>query len=204
MEIYVDARGKTCSQPVLMIKKALESLDEGKIITAVDNDIAKDDVTKLIQNQKLNYSIKEESGVFEIIIEKGSSGTEVTVPVTVEEPFKVNTLTDQYYIIMITKDTLGEGAEELGKLLLRNYLYTLLEVDQLPLSLLFVNSGIYLTTEGSQVIDILKQFQEKGVEILSCETCLDYYQLKDKLLVGRVTNMHEIVEKTIMTKTVSI
>ena len=92
----------------------------------------------------------------------------------------------------------------MGKLLLKNYLYTLLEMNLLPSSLLFVNKGVNLTTEGSGVIDILKQLEKKGVEILSCGTCLDYYNLKDKLSVGSATNMYEIAEKTTKMRTVSL
>ena len=203
MEIYVDARGKACPHPVLMTKKALESMEEGRVVTSVDNDIARENVEKLAKNKKLNYFIKEKSSGVEITIEKGS-GAEVTIPITVKESLEANTLIDGSYAVIIAKDTFGEGARELGKLLLRNYLYTLPEMELLPASLLFVNSGVNLTTEGSDVIDILKQFEEKGVEILSCGTCLDFYNLKDKLSVGRVTNMYEIAEKTTKMRTVSL
>ncbi|HHV17294.1 MAG TPA: sulfurtransferase-like selenium metabolism protein YedF [Thermoanaerobacterales bacterium] len=203
MEIYVDARGKACPQPVLMTKKALESMDEGRVVTAVDSDIAKENVEKLAKSKKLNYFIKERSSGIEITIEKGS-GAEVTIPVTVKETFEANTLIDGSYTVLISKDTFGEGARELGKLLLKNYLYTLLEMNLLPSSLLFVNKGVNLTTEGSGVIDILKQLEKKGVEILSCGTCLDYYNLKDKLSVGSATNMYEIAEKTTKMRTVSL
>jgi selenium metabolism protein YedF len=203
MEIYVDARGKACPQPVLMTKKALESMDEGRVITAVDNDIARENVEKLVKSKNLNYFINKKSSAIEITIDKGS-GAEVTIPVTVKESLEANTLIDGPYAVMLAKDTFGDGARELGKLLLKNYLYTLLEMDLPPSSLLFVNSGVNLTTEGSDVIDILKHLEEKGVEILSCGTCLDYYHLKDKLSVGRVTNMYEIAEKTTKIRTVSL
>ncbi len=203
MEVYVDARGKACPQSVLMTKKALESIDAGKVVTAVDNDVARENIAKLAKSQKLNYFIEEKSSAIEITIDKGS-GAEVTIPVTVKEAVEANTLIAGSYVVLIIKDTFGNGAEELGKLLMRSYLYTLLEIDLLPSSLLFVNSGVNLTTEGSDVIDILKQLEEKGVEILSCGTCLDFYHLKNKLSVGRVTNMYEIAEKTTKLRTISL
>ena len=71
---------------------------------------------------------------------------------------------------------------------------TLLDLKPIPSRLIFINSGVRLTTEGSEVLESLKALSEKGVEILSCGTCLDFYHLKEKLKVRVVSNMFDIAQ----------
>lgn len=97
-------------------------------------------------------------------------------------------------VIMIATDVMGTGSEELGCNLMKSYIYSLTEADQKPQTIMFLNKGVYLTTKGSHVLDLIKQLEEDGVEILSCGTCLDYYDLKEQLEVGAVTNMYSNVE----------
>ena len=98
-------------------------------------------------------------------------------------------------VIYVSTDKMGQGADDLGKILIKGYFYALTEVKPYPKTLIFVNSGVYLTTEGSEVLEYLKTLADQGVEIVSCGTCLDFYHLKDKLAVGSITNMYSIVEK---------
>ncbi|MEA1974741.1 MAG: sulfurtransferase-like selenium metabolism protein YedF, partial [Bacillota bacterium] len=103
--------------------------------------------------------------------------------------------------ILFTSDEMGLGNDELGKVLMTGYIYTLTEMEELPKYIMFVNSAVKLTTKGSKCIDDIKKLEEKGVEILSCGTCLDFLKidLKD-LQVGSVTNMYTIVDNTINVK----
>lgn len=96
--------------------------------------------------------------------------------------------------IMITTDSIGTGKEELGHALMKSFIYSLTEVDEKPASIMFLNEGIKLTTEGSPVEELLIQLEHDGVGILTCGACLDYYDLADKLIVGEVTNMYYNVE----------
>lgn len=97
-------------------------------------------------------------------------------------------------VMMIAADQLGRGEEELGVKLMTTYLYSLTEADQLPKTMFFMNRGVFLTTHGSPAEEHVKALAEAGVEIFSCGTCLEYYGLQDKLLVGEVTNMYSVVE----------
>lgn len=97
-------------------------------------------------------------------------------------------------IYVITQDTLGHGKVELGEVLMKGFIYTLLEIKPMPKAILFMNGGILLTVEGSPVIGNLEKLEQAGVEILSCGTCLDYFEVKDKLAIGGITNMYTIVE----------
>ena len=90
---------------------------------------------------------------------------------------------------MITSDRLGDGPEELGRLLMKNFIHTLLETGRLPTRMLFLNSGVFLTCEGSEVLEALGKLHGMGVEIFSCGLCLDFFKIKEKLRVGTTTNM---------------
>jgi len=96
-------------------------------------------------------------------------------------------------LLLITSSTLGEGELDLGERLLRNFLSQLLESGAIPARIICMNSAIFLTTEGSPVLDLLAQFAAEGSEIFSCGTCLEYYGRKDRLAVGKPTNMSDTV-----------
>ena len=97
-------------------------------------------------------------------------------------------------VIMIASNTIGKGSEELGETLMKSYIYSLTEVDIKPSAILFLNSGVYLTTKGSPVLEHLTRLSEDGVELLSCGACLNYFGLEDALEVGEVTNMYYNLE----------
>lgn len=190
MAIEVDCRGKKCPEPVIMTKKALDSIECGKVMAVVDNEVARDNIIKLAKHNGYNYFCEEKEGEYRIYIEK-NPGEEKTDGMGKEKVEK----RAYPYVILITGDTLGKGSEELGKLLMRNYIYTLKDIEHLPECIMFLNKGVYLTTKRSEVLETLKELESKGVEVLSCGTCLDYYGLKEELAVGSVTNMYAIAEK---------
>ena len=106
-------------------------------------------------------------------------------------------------VIYISADSMGRGSEELGRLLVRNFLYTVNE-GEAPWRIIFINSGVQLAVNGSEVMGTLNQIEVKGTEILSCGTCLDYFGLKTELAAGRVSNMSEILDSlTKATKIIS-
>ncbi|OHW61618.1 SirA-like protein [Andreesenia angusta] len=191
MMIEIDARGENCPKPVIMTKKALESIGAGEgIVTIVDNEMAKENVSKLLKSMDIDFKVDQKEGDY--YITAGSVEVEIAgagAKKDSDENVSKNT------VIMFDKDKMGHGNDELGAVLIKGFIYTLTELEELPSALLFVNSGIKLTTTGSAVIEDIKQLEARGVEILSCGTCLDYYGLQDGLEVGGVTNMYTIVEK---------
>lgn len=188
MKKEVDARGQLCPKPVIMTKKALDEITDGTITTIVDNEVAKENVLKLAKSMNYSYDVEKSSdNEFYIHITKGESKEEVQATCT------PNTFKDM--AIVFGQDRLGHGLDELGEVLIKGFIYTLTESTPFPSVLLFLNGGVKLTTEGSEVIEDLKKLEAEGVEILSCGTCLDYYDIKDKLMVGEITNMYTIVEK---------
>ncbi|MGE5630600.1 MAG: sulfurtransferase-like selenium metabolism protein YedF [Caulobacteraceae bacterium] len=177
----IDARGLACPQPVILTKKALEEIVEGEVITVVDNITARENVSRLAANLNYEYEVSDNGGCYSIKIKKTGKGA------------KTETKTDST-VIVITTNKLGQGDEALGKVLMKSYTYALTEVNPLPIAVLFLNSGVKLTTEGSEVLENLEKLYEAGVELISCGTCLDFYNLKDKLKIGIVGNMYSIIE----------
>ncbi len=181
--MVVDARGLSCPQPVLKTKEALESINEGIVEVLVDNPASKENVKRFAEKMGCNVEIKEEENFFRVKIIKGF---------TCEIPITQSDLSDK--VVVILSDSMGEE-KELGKMLMKAFLSTLKEATQKPKKILFINRGVFLTTEGSPVIDVLKELENMGIEILSCGTCLDYFNLKDKLAIGKITNMYDTVEE---------
>jgi len=178
----IDARGLACPQPVILTKKALEEIDEGEVVTIVDNATARENVSRLAANLNYEYEVSGEEGCQYIKIIK-KAGT------------KKQEKEKDSIVVVITSDSLGRGSEELGKVLMKSYTYALSETTPLPKAVLFMNGGVKLTTEGSEVLENIKKLESAGVKIISCGTCLDFYNLKDKLQAGIVGNMYSIVEE---------
>lgn len=196
MRIELDAKGLACPKPVINTKKKLDSIEQGVVEVTVDNEIAKENILKLAKSMNLEANVlKTEKDSICIEIIKGEN-------VIIEEKSQ-ESLADT--CIFINSDKMGTGNDELGQVLIKGYIYTLTESKPYPKSILFVNSGIKLTTENQATVENLKILQDAGVEILSCGTCLDYYGLKEELKVGTVTNMYTIVESmNNSSKTISI
>lgn len=96
-------------------------------------------------------------------------------------------------VVFLNKDRVGHGDDELGKMLMEAFLTNVLKVEPLPTHIAFMNSGVKLAIDGSEVLDILREMEKKNVNMLVCGTCLDYLGLKDKLAVGTISNQNEIV-----------
>lgn len=178
----VDARGLNCPQPVILTKKAMDEGGVSKITTIVDNTTALENVKKLANSQGYDTNVEEKDGQFHIHMSR------------LDEARGYLTENRDSIAVLITGSLFGKGEEELGGALMKSFVYTLSEVGEQIKHLVFMNSGVYLTTEGSPVLDHLSVLEAKGVEILSCGTCLDFYGLKEKLAVGRITNMYTAVD----------
>lgn len=191
MKKTIDARGLACPLPVIQTKDALENLQEGdSTITRVDNEIAVQNLEKFARVRNLSVQSKKNADAdYEVEITLGNKQMEVVEEIQCEIPQKEN------MVVVISSNQMGNGAEELGKTLLKAFIFALTKQDTLPQTMLFYNSGAYITCENSASLEDLKLLQENGVEILTCGTCLNYYGLSDSLQIGGVTNMYDIVEK---------
>jgi len=183
METIINCQGLKCPQPVINTKKYFDSIEEGQATIIVDNEVSKNNVSKFAESNGFKTEVLEKDGLYHIIIAKENYSC------------KPMNFTQKKLTIVITNDKLGLGDDKLGITLMKSYFYALSESDTLPSDLLFLNAGVKLTTEGSDCLDSIKKLQEKGVNVLSCGTCLDFYNLKEKLSIGEITNMYTIIEK---------
>jgi selenium metabolism protein YedF len=173
----IDCRNLSCPAPVINVKKALQEHAEIRVL--LDDGAPRENVTRFSRNRGCRVT-EERDGSGWILTISGSAGTVYSAPEAVSQGSRV---------VMITSDRLGDGPEELGRLLMRNFVHTLLETAELPSRMLFLNTGVFLTCEGSDVLEALGKLHGMGVEIFSCGLCLDFFTIKDKLRVGATTNM---------------
>jgi selenium metabolism protein YedF len=186
MEKEIDARGLACPQPVLLTKKELDEGREGTFRVLVDSEVARENVKRFAESEGCSVQVRQEGDRFEVRVAKGS--------VAENEEAKRHGAVVGDEVVLICTDVLGKGDARLGAILMKAFLNALVDADPAPKKLMFLNEGVRLTTAGSEVLDVLGEFQRRGVGLFSCGTCLEYYQLKDALKVGEVTNMFEIVK----------
>ncbi len=183
----IDARGKACPQPVLMTKKAIEAMETGTVTLVVDSAISRDNVVRFATSQGCETAVKTKGEEFRIEVTKGKSGSEGN-----ENTFPAVSGETPEIVVYVHSNTMGRGDDALGGILIKGFLKTLRDVDPKPAKLVFVNKGVFLTTEGSELIEDIKELEEMGIEVLSCGTCLDFFNMKEKLKVGLASNMFDI------------
>lgn len=185
MKKIVDTRGLNCPQPVILTRQALIDSEVDEVVTIVDNETALENVSKLANSLRLTANVDEKGGQFYISILKD----EILNDVNIAQSSHANV------VVLITSNVLGSGDDALGGILMKSFMYTLTQMEGTFQVLIFMNSGVLLPTEGSEVLEYIKSLEERHIEVLSCGTCLDFYHLSDKLRVGSVTNMFTITEK---------
>jgi len=178
----IDARGLQCPKPVILTKNALE---EGETVleVLVDNKVACDNVSRL--GQKMNCSVEavEADGNFTVKLAKSEKSDD-----------KVEKCAAHSTVVFINSNVIGKGSDELGGALMRAFLSTLTESNDKPSKVIFMNGGVEMVVEDSPALDSVKNLENQGIEILACGTCLDYFNLKDKVAVGRISNMYDILD----------
>lgn len=185
MKKEVDARGQACPRPVVLTKNALQDMEAGELTVRVDDPVACENVLRFSRNAGCPTEvIEEEGGEFRIRIVKEESSEEIR-----PEGEKGRTT-----VVFINTDRIGQGDEDLGKVLVKAFTFALAESDKKPQTLILMNNGVKLTVEGSGVLENLIRLEQSGTKVMVCGTCLDYYGLKNKVKVGTVSNMYDIAE----------
>ena len=191
MEKILDARGMACPLPVVNAKKAAEGLHPGDtLIVRVDNEIAVQNLQRFAQHMGFAASgdkVNDSEFTVTMVI-GGEAKAEPEIACNLDTRKKG-------MLVVLSGNTMGSGDEKLGKALMKAFVFALTKQDVLPETILCYNTGAYLTTEGADTLEDLKLLESEGVTILTCGTCLDFYGLKEKLAVGGVTNMYDIVER---------
>ncbi|MEI3220151.1 MAG: sulfurtransferase-like selenium metabolism protein YedF [Lachnoclostridium sp.] len=190
--ITVNAMGDNCPIPVIKTKKAMQALTGPETIEVlVDNEIAVQNVTKMASSsggKVTSEKLGEKRDKLTIEMEGAPAAAAEEEGETCMPDRRNNT------VVVVSSDRMGTGNDDLGKVLIKGFIFAVTQLDTLPKTMLFYNGGATLTCEGSDSLEDLKSLEAQGVQIMTCGTCLDYYGLKEKLAVGTVTNMYSIVE----------
>lgn len=201
----LDERGKQCPLPVVETRKALEAAGPGETIeVVVDNEIAVQNLRKMADHKGLEFRSEKtgereftawvraaEGGTAAAALAGQASGHSDGCPA----PACCPPAADGGIVAVISSNCMGQGDDTLGKLLMKGFIYALSQQEQLPRTVLLYNGGAFLSCEGSDSVEDLRELEAQGVEILTCGTCLNHYGLEGKLQVGGVTNMYEIAER---------
>ncbi|HOY67844.1 MAG TPA: sulfurtransferase-like selenium metabolism protein YedF [Candidatus Ozemobacteraceae bacterium] len=190
-EKQIDARGLMCPKPLILVKKALGEMPPGgQIEVLLDNATARDNVVRFLQDYGCKPVCTETEGMFTL------RTTVVTPPVAAPRP-EEHCRPDgasRPYVLVLNRPFMGTGSEELGKILMQACINSIRETTPLPSAILFYNAGVNLACENSPVLPALRDLESRGIRMLVCGTCLDYFDLKQNLLVGRVSNMYDIMQ----------
>jgi selenium metabolism protein YedF len=189
-EKQVDARGLACPQPVVLTRKAMQEAGVDLVRVVVDRDVPAENIQRLARSQGWQPRVAREGGDIHLTLTRTEAPAARAQPQP--ETASVPSAGQPKVVVFVTSDLFGEGDEQLGRILMRAFVKTLKDLDTRPAKLIFANSGVRLTTAGSNLIDDLRSLEKEGVEVISCGTCLDFYGLVDSLEVGVASNMYEI------------
>ena len=193
MEKIIDCKGMACPLPVVNAKKAAEAMSLGDVLTVlVDNEIAVQNLSRFAEHKGFGVSAQKK-GEKEYAVIMSISGE--VVESKEEEVACVMDSRRKGMLVVLSGNVMGTGDAKLGTSLMKAFVFALTKQDQMPDTILCYNTGAYLTCEGADTLEDLKLLESEGVTILTCGTCLDFYGLKEKLAVGGVTNMYDIVER---------
>jgi len=188
MTTTIDCRGLACPQPVIKTRAAMRESETGEVVTLVDNETAAGNVSRMAEKAGWSVSVEHQDDVIRLYLRREAGA------LTESAPSRQDVAAGGATVLLVKSDRMGRGDDELGDILIRGFFHTLGELDRLPATIITVNSGVRLTTAGSAVLDDLRELEEKGVQILSCGTCLTHFGLADSLEVGEISNMYTIVE----------
>ena len=194
--IKVNAIGDACPIPVVKTKNAIKEIGgSGVVEVSVDNEIAVQNLLKMAKQKDYEASSEKKSDKeYVVTINVAGEATADKSPQVKAAQVKSDEIKLKETIVVIDSDKMGEGDEEFSKTLLKGFIYALSSQDIPPAKIIFYNSGVRMTTEGSASIEDLKVLENAGAKIYSCGACLNNYGLTEKLLVGEATNMYNIVE----------
>ena len=190
----VNAMGDKCPIPVVKTKKAVEGLTaDDTVEVLVDNETAVQNVSRFAQS--LGFAVQNEKlgeGAYRVFFDAKKGAADNSAPA---EAFCSVSGAKKNTVVVVSSDKMGEGSEELGGILIKSFFYALTQQDELPATVIFYNGGARLSVEGSPVLEDVKALAAAGVKVFTCGTCLNFYGLSEKLAVGEVSNMYDIVEK---------
>ena len=179
----IDCRKLQCPRPVLETRKHIMANPGEAFEVLVDNEVAQANVTRLANKEGYSASAARRDDATIVITLTPAAPGQSTAEIQAHQA----SATSAANVVYIASDCMGSGSDKLGAVLMRNFVITLAQTTPLPATIL-------LACTGSQVLEALQQLHQAGVEISACGLCLDFFDLKEQLQVGRVSNMLETIE----------
>ena len=190
----VDTKGHLCPAPLIAAKKALKETAGGEsFILLTDNQTSFDNLSRFLKDNKADFQVSESESIWTLTITKTIGEVALTNPEDYCAP-SISHFEKGNYVVVISSDKMGEGDEELGHLLMANFIKALKDLDELPSKMVFYNNGVKLATKSSPVIEHLRDLEKMGVELMLCATCISHYSLESVVGAGTVSNMYTITE----------
>ena len=198
----VDARGLACPEPVIATRRALADEALTAVAVLVDNEASAENVARMARSLGCEVRLEDGDGPGElrVVVERAAAGAGAASDGAADgakpagAPESADACgTPSDVVVLLSAQTVGRGDEDLGRLLALGFVKTLKEVVPRPRTLVFMNGGVRLVVEGSELVPAVAELERSGVTVLVCGTCLDFFGLKEKLAAGRVSNMFEIL-----------
>ena len=177
----IDCRNWLCPKPVIEVRKILLAAPQDPLCVLVEDDVARQNLQRLAAT--LGWEVAESSSA-------GSAALEFTPAATAAAATTSSATT----VVLVAAATMGSGNDELGRILLRNFLLTLAELEIPPATIYFINDGVKLTVAGADTVEIMQKLADLGIDLAACGLCLDFFKLREQVAVGRITNMLDIVQ----------
>jgi len=198
----LDMRGQPCPIPVVNAKKSLAEQGAAggaeTVMVLVDNIVAVQNLEKMARGTGCDFSYEAEGAAFKVSITKGASSVQFTEGLSVQAAAEAAAGAKDPArgpVVLITSDSMGRGAEELGKMLIKGFIFSLGQLEPPPEAVMFLNSGVRLTAEGAGTVPDLKVMEEKGTKVCTCGTCANYYETTKTLAVGNIVDMMAITNQ---------
>jgi selenium metabolism protein YedF len=190
----VDTKGQICPVPLIEIKKALKATKVGdSFMVLTDNQTSCNNLNRFLKDNNAEFKVSESEGVWALTITK-TSGDVISAKAEDYCTAQVSHFQKGDFVVVISSDKMGEGDDDLGHLLMSNFIKAVKDLEKLPQKIVFYNKGVTIVTNDSPVIGDLKDLEKMGVELLLCGTCVNHYSLAENIGAGILSNMYVIAE----------
>ena len=183
--ITVNAVGKACPEPVIMTRAAVEK-GAVELEVLVDNTVAVSNVTRFLEGQGFRVQHQENGSEFKLTARR--EGSAVSADPAPRPQGKAR------LAVLVAGKTLGREDKELGEVLIKGFLGTLSKLETPPAVLALMNEGVKLALPDASTCDHLKDLEGTGTKILVCGTCTNHFGITERVGVGTISNMFEILE----------
>ncbi len=191
----LDVRGKLCPEPLIITKRAIKGADKDELFEVIlDNDIATCNLEALLQEMGITFR-REDNGNTSTLLFGLNGVLPNSTESSNEELCNIPTPKTGGYVTVIVSEGMG-STDELGTILMRGFINSLIEQDVLPQTIILYNSGVKVAIKGSDTANSLNELSDAGVDIILCGVCVDYFELREQIAVGRISNMLEITSTT--------